>query len=241
MNSSQVGSGSHLDHLGTKTTVGRSAISQGDVPRCVAPDGSIVHSGMKSSWVGGRGGPLHRDNGSLRAQRWVTKSWTYSQLVGVQGKSGAGTDEPAVSDALLALIFLDEATALAAGHRPCDVRQSKEAERFRECWPVIDDGHLKEWAQIDRILHQERLSEVGRKRTYSSQHQDLPDGSMFQARTGSYLVLGKRSFLWSTRGYAAEARFAPHDIVDVLTPKSVLGVLSAGYGPDIDESILGLL
>ena len=230
-----------MDHKGTKPAAGQPELGHSDIPRCVAPDGSIVHSGMSSVWVGGRGGPLHRDNGSLRAQRWVTENWTYSQQDGTQStnETEAGKTERFARGS--ALIFLDEVTALAAGHRPCDVQQSKEAKRFLECWSVKDEGHSKDWAQIDLILHRERLSEVGRKQTYSSQHQDLPDGSMFQARTGSYLILGKRSFLWSTRGYAAEASFAPHDIVDVLTPRSVLGVLSAGYGPDIDESILALL
>ena len=174
-------------------------------------------------------------------QRWVTENWTYSHQDGTQSTNETGANQTEQVARGLALIFLDEVTALAAGHRPWDAQQSKEAKRFLDCWSVKDEGHSKDWAQIDRVLHQERLSQVGRKQTYSSQYQDLPDGSMFQAHTGSYLVLGKRSFLWSTRGYAAEASFAPHAIVNVLTPRSALGVLSAAYGPDIDESILALL
>ncbi len=64
---------------------------------------------------------------------------------------------------------------------------------------------------------------------------------MFLGPAGSYLLLGNRCFLWSTRGYAAEAAFEDHDIVEVLTPKVVLGILKAGYEPDIDETILALL
>lgn len=64
---------------------------------------------------------------------------------------------------------------------------------------------------------------------------------MFRARVGSYLCLGGRCFLWSTRGYAAEAPFEADDVVESLTPKAILGVLGAGYEPDIHESILKFL
>ena len=184
---------------------------------------------------------MHRGDGSLLPQRWVSDCWDYHRNLELGRDCHALSDMQGNAEQSCQLVFLDEVTALAAGHRPSEIRQTSEARRFLNCWPSTDNAPAELWADIDRTLHHERLDELGRKQTHALPLHDLPDGSMFRARVGSYLHVGGRCFLWSTRGYVAATPFKADDVIEVLTPKSVLSVLRAGYEPDIHESILEFL
>lgn len=209
-----------------------------EAPTFVTPTGKIEFSSEPSTWTGGRGGSLHRSDGSLRPQLWVSECWHYCNAQPTRVERSAHSIEQGCSDVALPLSFLDEVTALAAGHRPCHNQQPKEAKRFLDCWTEPDQVSNEPWVAIDRKLHQDRLDEFGQKRTVHLHLKDLPDHSMFTVPAGSYLRLGGRSFLWSSRGYVVETSFDDNDLVEVLTPMTVLGVLSAGYQPDIHESLL---
>ena len=184
---------------------------------------------------------MHRSDGSLSAQRWISERWVYHH----DQKPGTGADAPAApldkANPEISLSFLDEVSALAAGHRPCDIQQATEAKRFLKCWSSSRDAQSETWETIDHTLHAERLNTHGRKQSHKVPLQDLPDGSMFSAPAGYLLLLGGRCFLWSTRGYAAAVPSRADNIVDVLTPPSVVDVLRAGYEPDIHESILKIM
>lgn len=212
-----------------------------DAPRCVTPEGSIVRGEWSSVWIGDRGGSLHRSDGSLSAQRWISERWIYHHDHKMSSNAGAPTAAPNNADTDLSLSFLDEVSALAAGHRPCDIQQAAEAKRFLKCWSNSHDAQSESWETIDQTLHGERLNAHGRKQLHKVPIQDLPDGSMFSAPAGYLLLLGRRCFLWSTRGYAAVVPCRANDVVDVLTPPSVIDVLRAGFEPDIHESILKLM
>ena len=213
-----------------------------DMPTLVTPSGGIVRSAEPPLWMGGRGGGLHRSDGSLGPRQWITERWDYCRR---NVKSSALPDTCIPQDqspSEAALDFLDEATALAAGHRPCEVRQAPEAQEFIKLWQVSHGPSAETWADIDQVLHRERLDQFGRKRTQQVLFQDLPDGCMFRDAAGCFLNLGGRSALWSTRGYVATAAaHKPVAVVDVLTPKAVVELLRAGYEPDIHESILAVL
>lgn len=184
---------------------------------------------------------MHRDDGSLKPQRWVSERWIYRQAPEARADGEVGSAQLDDGDANLALVFLDEVTALAAGHRPCEVHQASDAKRFLKCWSMTDDTASADWEHVDQTLHRERLNAVGRKETHQAPLRDLPDGSMVSVPAGSCLVLGGRCFLWSTRGYTGQVQVAVDSDVDALTPKSLLDVLRGGYEPDIHESILALL
>ena len=95
------------------------------------------------------------------------------------------------------LFFLDEATSLAAGHRPCAECRRKRYEEFRAAWDVgqgrrgRDAAHpLPGAEEIDRVLHAERLEAGGVKRAYVAVLSSLPDGTMIDHD-------GKPHLLWS--------------------------------------------
>jgi hypothetical protein len=133
------------------------------------------------------------------------------------------------------LFFLDEATAFAAGHRPCFFCRRDDANRFRAAWQQgngVSDLRAKE---MDAVLHRERLDR-GKKRLHPLPVPlaELPDGAMVQAGVESFLVLQGRALLWSMAGY----RRADNAIRDamLLTPPSTLRAMSAGYRPVLHES-----
>jgi hypothetical protein len=126
------------------------------------------------------------------------------------------------------LFFLDEVTALAAGHRPCFECRRKDAERFAGLF-----SGKKERASapsMDRILHAERLNDKA-KRTHRRKLDTLPDGAMIVLDGEAFAVRGNQFLQWAPAGYSKAIR-RPHGIeVDVLTPPSILAVLVRGYKP----------
>jgi hypothetical protein len=135
------------------------------------------------------------------------------------------------------LFFLDEATALAAGHRPCFFCRRDDANRFRAAWEGGNGVRRALARDIDAVLHRERLS-GGKKRLHAVQMplEELPDGAMLQEGAESFLIVRGRALLWSPAGY----RIAPNAIKDamLLTPPSTLRALLAGYRPVVDRSAM---
>jgi hypothetical protein len=129
------------------------------------------------------------------------------------------------------LFFLDEVTALAAGHRPCFECRRREATAFAEAWARA--GRLRERPAapaMDRVLHAERLD--GRApRTHRRALEELPDGAMIALEGDAHAVRGSWLLHWTPSGYDARKR-RPHGLtVEVLTPPAILAVLAAGYTP----------
>jgi hypothetical protein len=133
------------------------------------------------------------------------------------------------------LFFLDEATALAAGHRPCFFCRRDDANRFRAAWEQGNGTSNLRAGDIDAELHRERLDH-GQKRLHAlpAPWTELPDGAMVQARGESYLIVQGRALLWSAAGYVEAL-----DSIDeamLLTPPSTLRALRAGYRPVLHPS-----
>jgi hypothetical protein len=133
------------------------------------------------------------------------------------------------------LFFLDEATALAAGHRPCFFCRREDANRFRVAW---EEGNRTGDAlarDIDAVLHHERLS-AGKKRLHPLPLplEKLPDGAMVQQADDSFLILHGRAMVWSPAGYREAANALESAML--LTPPSTLRALSAGYNPVLHRS-----
>jgi hypothetical protein len=135
------------------------------------------------------------------------------------------------------LFFLDEATAFAAGHRPCAECRHADYQRFRTLWagcygePVNADI-------IDRKLHSDRL--VGRrtKRAYSEDLANLPDGTFIALEDRAWLVWEDFLFAWSASGYGERRERPQHAEALVLTPRSIVAVLAAGYTAAVHPSAL---
>lgn len=126
------------------------------------------------------------------------------------------------------LFFLDEATAFAAGHRPCAECRNADYKRFKHLWADCH-GEPVSADIIDRRLQADRLAGPRRKRTYECSLPELPDGSYVLAHDQAWLVFGKELLAWSPAGYAHRIARPTHGVVHVLTPHATVAVLSAGY------------
>jgi hypothetical protein len=191
----------------------------------VTPYGELVATPARGLFLGNRGGRFHTDAKTLTARRWASRQWICCVL------DFKDRQRDVWGRYYTELFFLDEPTALAAGHRPCFECRRKDAERFAEMWrkayrlgapPRADD--------MDKVLHDERLD--GRaKRLHRGALDDLPDGAFIALKEGAFAVRGDAQLRWTPQGYIAR-RPRPRGVaVDVLTPPSILAVLAAGYQP----------
>jgi hypothetical protein len=139
------------------------------------------------------------------------------------------------------LFFLDEATALAAGHRPCAECQRERFTLFREIWakanPKKADTPRPAATALDTVLHQERIATSSQGHRFCNSIENLPDGVFVtDDEQTAYLVLGNQLLRWSPAGYDHPPLRTISYPVRVLTPASVVRTLAAGYPVDIHSS-----
>ena len=128
------------------------------------------------------------------------------------------------------LFFLDEATAFAAGHRPCAECRSRDYRRFRSLWETLF-GAPATAGTIDARLDEERR-DGDVKRTHRAGVATLPDGTYVAVDGVAWLVAGDALLAWSPHGYTRRVERPRDGDVDVLTPRSIVAVLAAGYQPE---------
>lgn len=135
------------------------------------------------------------------------------------------------------LFFLDEATALAAGHRPCGECRRADHQRFKRAWaagnPERGVSASARIALLDRELHRDRVGEDGGPRTHRADIVRLPDGAFLAGAEPASAVLVWRGSLWawSPGGYTRTGSRPSHGEVTVLTPRSTVNAIAAGYVP----------
>ena len=146
------------------------------------------------------------------------------------------------------LFFLDEATALAAGHRPCFECRRADADRFAELWTRTHGGDERARAPaMDEVLHAERVDRDRRKVTFRARRGEHPERRIRPLRADGvharpYLVVGNNLLAWEPAGYTTlVSPSAITEEVEVLTPASIVAVLSAGYRPMLHPSAAALL
>jgi len=135
------------------------------------------------------------------------------------------------------LFFLDEAAALADGHRPCAECRHADFVAFQAAWRAIYPQQPVAMADaIDRVLHAERRVRPFLKRTHFAQIDALPDGSYVMLDGGAWLVRGSRLWAWAADRYVDCVRRPSATGVTLLTPPSIVEVLRAGYQPRLHPS-----
>jgi hypothetical protein len=196
----------------------------------VTPAGEIISTPHRGMFTGNRGIIHDSATKTLLTRRWAGKAWI-TCVCEFRGRRR----EVMGGRSWTELFFLDEATAFAAGHRPCFFCRRDDAVRFRAAWEEGNDAGNLRAPEIDAVLHRERLA-GGQKRLHALPMplEELPDGAMVQERTESYLIARGRASLWSPSGYR-EARNAIEDAM-LLTPPSTLRALCAGYRPVLHPS-----
>ena len=188
----------------------------------VSPFGELIATSARGTLMGNRGGRLHDAQRKLTARRWATRAWICCRL------EFNNRHRNVWGNSYTELFFLDEVTALAAGHRPCFECRRNDAERFATLFAGKEKRETA--ATMDATLHAERLDGKA-KRTHRRKLDMLPDGAMIVLDGEAYAIHGKRLLHWTAGGYA-QSKPRPRGIdVDVLTPPSILSVLERGYAP----------
>ena len=191
----------------------------------MTPLGELVDDGARGLVYGNRG-CLHDDRGEIRRQ-WQGRRWIACVLE-FRGRKRELVQPGRYTE----LFFLDEATAFAAGHRPCALCRSADFRRFVELWTVRHPGETKVDA-IDRRLHAERLDDARRgRRTHAAPYADLPDGAMVVVDHEPWLVRGRHLRRWSFGGYTDRAS-RKRGTAEVLTPPSLVTVLASGWSGEV--------
>jgi hypothetical protein len=198
----------------------------------VDPFGRIHAVAARGLFTGNRGVIHDPDTRNLLARRWSTKAWIVCDCVyrGLK-REVMGRNAPSGGAGWTNLFFLDEPTALAAGHRPCFTCRRAAANAYADCFGKAFAIACPKAGEIDARLHRERLASGGPPRPIH--HRDvpaLPEGAMIAAHgTAVYALRGKRVLRWSFDGYAEAV--LPDAALTMVTPETTLGVLRAGYMP----------
>ena len=196
----------------------------------VSPFGELCAFCARGLFMGNRGGRFHTDAKTLTARRWASRQWICCVL------DFKGRRRDVWGRFYTELFFLDEPTALAAGHRPCFECRRKDAETFAEKWREARRLNRRPYApEMDDVLHHERLR-GGAKRLHRRNIDELPDGAFAAFDQTAFAIQGDTLLRWTQNGYHSR-KPRPHRIsVDVLTPPTILAVLSAGYKPRWHQS-----
>jgi hypothetical protein len=200
----------------------------------VTPFGDIVAIPQRGMFTGNRGiihDPVSR---TLLKKRWATKAWLVCRCAFKERRRAVMGGRSWTE-----LFFLDEAVALAAGHRPCFFCRRGAAEAFRTAWAKSMGVSPPPATEMDAVLHAERLDR-GRKRLHalSDPVDILPDGAVIAAAGEGYTIARGRAFRWTTQGYVASAEVPRAD--GLLTPPSTLAAICAGYQPALHPDIYDL-
>ena len=198
----------------------------------VDPKGSLIAVNARGAWMGNRG-ILHNDQQQI-VSPWKHKAWVTCQLAfkGRQRKIFSPGDYSE-------LFFLDEATALSAGHRPCAECRRERFNEFKTAWLKANAAAnaqppLKE---IDKQLHAERAIRGGGKVTYSDEFRNLPPGTFIEYNDQACLIWAGRLWQWSPEGYV-DTGTAPvaNEEVKVFTPRSIVAMYTNGFTPEVAKS-----
>ena len=193
----------------------------------VTPLGDLVADAARGLVYGNRG-CLHDAAGRIR-RRYAGKRWIACRLQ-FRGWHRHPLLQPG---RFTELFFLDEATAFAAGHRPCALCRREDYDRFSALWRELHPGQVGADA-MDAQLHAERVAPGTRAQLHhASALRDLPDGSFVLREGVPWLVLGSHLLCWTPAGYVDPRPRTDDGQVVLITPPSLVGVLRAGWQPDV--------
>jgi len=198
----------------------------------VDPLGQIHAVAARGLFTGNRGVIHDPAAKALRARRWTTKAWIVCALDHPRGcrREPMGRNAPSGAAGWTALFFLDEATALAAGHRPCFYCRREAADAFRRCFAAGNGlGHVPA-PGIDSILHRQRHAAGAALPALDAEAiRALPDGAMVEAGGRILALHAGRALAWSFGGYGPPQALPPG--AKLVTPVATVAALRAGFRP----------
>ncbi len=197
----------------------------------VNPWGFIIRTNERGTFMGNHRN-IHNDKKEI-LKDFQTKRWITCRLKYKDRKRKVMTPHLYTE-----LFFFDEASAFAAGHRPCAKCRRERFNEFKELWIKTNLKSVNEKIRIEKvdgIIHSERIKE-GKKVTYKAKLKELPTGTFFSFNDEAYLISLGKIFLWSFAGYKPETSKIFPGEVDVLTPKSFVKIFEEGFTPVIYKS-----
>jgi hypothetical protein len=201
----------------------------------VTPTGEIIAHAARGTLMGNRG-ILHDPARRLGAARWRHPHWICCRLDFKDRRR-----EIMAPRRYTELFFLDEATALAAGHRPCCECRREDFRAFQAAWRrAFGPGSDASAPAIDRALHAARVEPRSRRQArFEAALDDLPDGAFVLLRgedATPLLIRGTHLLPWRPVGYGSPRARAVATCL-VLTPRPTVDVLHAGYAPALHPSV----
>jgi hypothetical protein len=187
----------------------------------VTPTGEIVATPHRGTLMGNRG-VIHDAEGRIvrpfRVKRWIACRLEFKGRHRELLQPGRWTE----------LFFLDEATALAAGHRPCAECRREDYRRWQAAWAAAFPGAPTDAGAMDERLHADRLGP-------RPAAEAAPPGAFVALDGGSWLVTEDGLREWTRAGYGARrpARGWP---LPLVTPPTTVAVIAAGYAPALHPS-----
>jgi hypothetical protein len=179
----------------------------------VHPNGEILAVAARGTMLGNRGGKFHRDDKTLGKRRWASTHWICCEL------HYKNMHHDAMGRGYTSLFFLDEVTALAAGHRPCFFCRRATAKTFVQLSGLPT-------TELDMQLQRERTSPRPLANLYK-----LCEGAMIEQDGMAFALQGNTFLQWSFDGYAKTSGFTLARNAKLLTPPTILAILAAGFQP----------
>ena len=200
----------------------------------VDPFGNIHAAAARGLFTGNRGVIHDPATRTLLSRRWTTKAWIICEC-DFRGRKREvmGRNAPSGNAGWTELFFLDEVTALAAGHRPCFYCRRERAVEFARCFAAGQGRTTISAPEMDAILHRERWASGGENGALEWNAQ-LPDGAVAACNGTAFLKLNGRPMEWSFGGWR-ETRWP--EMPSLLTPPSTVEALRQGYRPLWHDSI----
>ncbi len=204
----------------------------------VDPLGNLIATPARGTLMGNRG-CLHDPEGNV-VKPWARKQWVIC-LLEFKGRHRQIMAPGRYTE----LFFLDEVTALAAGHRPCGTCQKARYESFKQLWSKAHEESASPGPSaieaIDARLHAERSASAGSKGSWEAKFGELPDGTMVtlgSETASAWLKWRGRLHRWAPTGYCDAMPLESSMRVRVITPISTVRTLSAGFLPQVHESLV---
>lgn len=201
----------------------------------VDPLGRIIKTSARGAFMGNRG-VIHNEHKEIthafKHKAWITCVLAFKGRKRTVMTAGRWTE----------LFFLDEATAFAAGHRPCFECRREDAKKFKSCWiqgnPQYNFSMSTSINEIDAVIHRERITNDKKKVMYQRLSSDIPEGTFILMNGDPYLFNKGKLHRWTPFGYENSIALPEASMLTVLTPDSIANAFRAGYVPQIKGSEL---
>lgn len=198
----------------------------------VAPTGEIEAVTARGLLMGNRGGQFHLPDRTLGRRRWASRAWIACVL-----EYKGWHEQIWVDRHYTQLFFLDEATALAAGHRPCALCRRADYRRFVGLWAETEGlAAPPKASEMDERLHAERWASRAEAISNTVLGSQIPGGTIVMCEDAPAMVHAGHLRRWSFAGYERGRPLDRAAHYPVVTPPSIVAILAAGYRPMLHPS-----